>query len=105
MNDVLLSRIENREWLLVLASLDFGRRHRFTRWTAKTCVDHRWLAAAAKPSLRAIAAIAGRVGVEKVARASLSGIYGIEYYRGLADTLGGPDAFNEAIVLPSQSER
>lgn len=88
-NDVLFSRRHDQPWMLDALCSDFCSRHVMLRGITRVALRvppmHRPLTFA----LRSAALGLARLGLQKPTRYSLSGLYGLGYYRGAAEELGG----------------
>lgn len=77
---------------------EYARRHPLIRGTSRAFVAVPALARAMGPLLRLTANAADRVRLAGVSRLALSTMYNGEYYRGMAEQLGGRAAFRDTIV-------
>jgi len=91
-NAVVMARDQDDE-LLELAAVEFHERHPLLRALTKGCLGRPRCSTVVERCLRALAVGADRVGVHSVAQQALSGIYGLVYCQGIADELGGVDAW------------
>jgi glycosyltransferase involved in cell wall biosynthesis/GT2 family glycosyltransferase len=87
-NDVIFGRDLGQRWLLDSIGREFHGRHRLVRGLARVCVPRPWLRRAAIGALRATARVASALRLGPVARQSLSALYNLAYYGGMADELG-----------------
>jgi GT2 family glycosyltransferase len=92
-NDVTFSRVPGQQWILGAVAEEFHDRHRWSRALTRACVERPHLRPPAERALRAAVSVTGHRTTAPLARASLSALYGIEYYRGVAEELGGREAF------------
>lgn len=90
-NDVIFGRDEGQEWLLGAIRNEFRQRNALSRALVHLCLPRRRVRTASHRSLRGLASGAGRLGATSITRYALSGIYATEYFRGVADELGGPE--------------
>jgi GT2 family glycosyltransferase len=97
-NDVLFDRYYGRLNRLEIARSEFRGRHTGIRWLTRRCIGRPWLEAALHSAGRAIATAADRLALERVVRTTLSAIYNTEFYGGMADELGGRQAFSELLA-------
>jgi len=96
-NDVIFARDHGRGLVLDLVRKEVQRRHVFVRWTTRLCLNHPWLDTGIERALKGVIFSSDRLRLRKVNQAALSGLYNLAYYRGMADELGGADAFLAAI--------
>jgi glycosyltransferase involved in cell wall biosynthesis len=102
-NDVVFARDHGRAWILEAIGREFGERHRALQIVIRGALRYPWLRGPIDLGLRVAAGVAGRVGLDRVAQNALSGIYGVEYHRGVSEELGGVDRFDA--LLQRQSGR
>ena len=77
-----------------LVRREFYDRPPMLQWLARTTVDHRIMSAIVQRSLGALATVGAGVHLERLTLGALDALYGTEYYRGLADELGGARSFH-----------
>jgi glycosyltransferase involved in cell wall biosynthesis len=102
--DAVFARDHRRDDVLDIVREGFQRRSALVRWTTYACL--------AQPRFRSVLQALFKGGYEvsevahakRVARVALSGMYNIAYYQGLADELGGEQAFRR-VVVGARSER
>jgi GT2 family glycosyltransferase len=91
-NDVIFARERDQGWLLDSISREFHGRHRLVRALTSLCIPHRRAAAAASAVLAAVSRAVCRLPsgsrFDRLASATLSAVYNLTYYRGMADELG-----------------
>jgi GT2 family glycosyltransferase len=103
-NDVIFSRDQQQAWLLDSIGREFHHRHRLVRTLTRVSLRHRRLGSVVVAAATLAARAASRTGPEKVTNVTLSAVYNLEYYRGMADELGDPRQllarFDEASAAP-----
>jgi glycosyltransferase involved in cell wall biosynthesis len=87
-NDVIFARDHGRAWLLESICGEFAGRNALIRSLTRVCLPRPRLGAATTSALSLVAKAAGRVGADAVAQRTLSAVYNLEYYRGMAAELG-----------------
>jgi GT2 family glycosyltransferase len=92
-----------RAWLLASLTEEFRGRHRLVRWTTKACLRRPRLEAYMRPIFKGVARGADHFNAERTCRHALSGVYHLEYYRGMAEGLGGPEVFLDLVGRGSRS--
>lgn len=97
-NEVIFARDHHRPELLDIVRNDFAGRHRLVRWASRVGVRHPRVAPPLQSVLSASARASARVHAGSMARLLFSGTYNLAYYRGVADELGGPEAFRKRIL-------
>jgi GT2 family glycosyltransferase len=85
--DVAMGREKGHE-ALELAYLEFHDRHPLTRLAVRVSVGRAAVRAAVVSALRATLRIADAAGLDRAASASLSAIFNVLYWQGVADELG-----------------
>lgn len=87
-NDVIFGRDRGQPWILPLIKFQFDSRHPAVRVLTRVAIPRPRLHRVVDRMLRAVS-VAGRLTrVEAVARFSLSAIYNLAYYEGVADEFG-----------------
>ena len=97
--NVIFGRDLGRSWILVAIGKEFGDRHVLARALTLVCIPRERLHRAVNAALDVVVRVSARRGGNRITRFALSAIYSIEYHRGVADELGGPDQF-KAILQP-----
>jgi GT2 family glycosyltransferase len=97
-NDVLFDRYYGRLHRLEIARWEFKGRHALVRWLTRRCIGRPVLEASVELAGRAIAAAADGRALERPMRNALTAVYNATYYSGMAEELGGRDAFSEFIA-------
>lgn len=93
-NDVIFTREKGQHWLLPTIWDEYAHaRHTFIRGLVRLCLDRPPLTGPVLLALRVIAALGDRLGIETLPRLAYSGIFNLRHYQGIADELGGRDAF------------
>lgn len=87
-NDVTFGTERGQGWLLDSIGREFHARHRLVRAVTTVCVPRPRAAAAVTAVLSVIARAIGRVDSGAMSAATLSAVYNLVYYRGMADELG-----------------
>jgi GT2 family glycosyltransferase len=89
-NDVIFGRDQGQGWLLDAIGHEFHERHALVRELTRLSLRHRRLGRAAVAATTWAAKVVSRTGPERAANVSLSALYNLEYYRGMADEFGDP---------------
>jgi glycosyltransferase involved in cell wall biosynthesis/GT2 family glycosyltransferase len=89
-NDVTFAA-EGVDHLLPAISFEFGRRHAAQRWMVLKVLPHRRLSALTRLLLSWLGRASAAVRVDGVSAQIYSGLFGLLYYRGVADELGSTD--------------
>jgi len=92
-NDVLFARDHGRPGLIDVYRREYLQRPRVLRLLARTAMSHRSAFTAVTRSLLAVRATNRVTRIDKLDRVVLSLLYGVAYYCGMADVLGGPKVF------------
>lgn len=99
-NDVVFARDLHRQWIFGFLRYSFKRQHPATRLLVARCIHSaRWREGTKRvlePLVRG-KGIGGRRIMRVITRYALSAIYAVEYYCGVADELGSPDAFERLV--------
>ncbi len=98
--DVLLARDQRRAAVGAIVNYGFRCRSAPVRSMTRACLDRPRLEAVARRVFTAGYAASQAVHLRRLSRASLSGLYNLAYYRGLADELGSAEAFRRAVTVP-----
>jgi GT2 family glycosyltransferase len=99
-NDVVFARDRGRSWILWFIREAFEKQNRGLRWLSQRCVRS---PARRSGSTRLLGPIARSERISRIrpgrelSRYALSAVYAVEYYCGVADELGSPDAFTRLI--------
>jgi hypothetical protein len=88
-NDVIFGRDLGHAWLLQSIGREFHLRHAFVRALTRLSLRDPRLGRAMTSAAAATARLAMRTGPKRAAHVTLSALYNLEYYRGMADELGG----------------
>jgi GT2 family glycosyltransferase len=99
-NDVIFARDHDRPELLRIVRDEFPHRNALIRGLVRLSVGRRRAAPALQAVLNTQARAAARLRLARPAGALLSAAYNLAYYRGIADELGGSEAFRSAILRP-----
>jgi len=96
-NDVLFDRERRQSGRLEQARTEYGGRNPLVRGLTRACLGHKKLESLLRRSVHSIVAAADRMRLEAITQSALSGLYNTTYYYGMADELGGPEAFWDTI--------
>jgi GT2 family glycosyltransferase len=91
-NDVVFTREKGQSWLLPTVLHEFRLRKPPIRALTRLCLDRPRLTRATTSSLKLLAGTA-RLGLSLPARLAYSALFNLRHYQGIADELGGRDAF------------
>lgn len=94
-NDVLMSFEKKQHWLLPQIRTEYYERNFVVRGLTRMCLGRDELQGPAIEVLKGVALAADRINFHRLARYCFSGIYNLRYYQGIADHLGGRNAFFE----------
>lgn len=97
-NDVVFSRDHGRPELLQIVRDELPQRHALVRAVVRAVAGRRRLAAAAQALLDAGARASAAARLDRPTSVFLSASYNVAYYHGVADELGGAEAFRRAIL-------
>jgi GT2 family glycosyltransferase len=97
-NDVLFDRYHSRLNRLEGARWEFMGRHTVLRWLTRRCVGRPRIESSVHLGGRAIASAANGLGLEGLGRVALSAVYNTAYYSGMAQELGGRQAFTDSVA-------
>jgi GT2 family glycosyltransferase len=97
-NDVIFGRDRGQGWMLPLIKKQFDSRHPVLRALTRITIPQPLLHRLVDRMLRVAAAVGRRIRVDAVARFSLSAIYNLAYYEGVADELGGREQLRELLT-------
>jgi GT2 family glycosyltransferase len=89
-NDVIFGRDQGQAWLLDALGHEFHDRHPLLRTLTRLSLRDPRLGRAVAVAAALTARAACRTGPERAANITLSALYNLEYYRGMADELGDP---------------
>ena len=95
--DAVFARDHGRRSVGEIVEQGFRRRPATLRWTITACVSRPALDDVVRAGYRTTFAVGRALRIGGVARLSLSGLYSGHYYRGVADQLGGADAFRRVV--------
>jgi GT2 family glycosyltransferase len=88
-NDVIFGRDQGQGWLLDSLAREFHDRHALVRALTRLSLRSPWMARAVTGGAALAARAACRIGPERAADVTLSALYNVEYYQGMAEELGG----------------
>jgi GT2 family glycosyltransferase len=100
-NDVVFDREAHPRGALDTARREFAGRHLLIQWLTRGCVGRPLLESSLHWPGRGVAAVGDRLGWHGVSRSALSGLYNTSYYCGMAEELGGRQAFWDLIDAPA----
>jgi GT2 family glycosyltransferase len=89
-SDVIFARDLGQPWLLDSVAHEFHDRHPLVRGITRVSLRSPRLGRAVAGTAALAARAACRVGPESISNVTLSALYNVEYYRGMADELGDP---------------
>ena len=93
-NDVIFTRDKGQDWLLPTIWHEYVHaRNPLIRGLARLCLDRPLAARPLIQAMRLCAALGDRLGSEPLTRMAYSGIFNLRHYQGIADELGGRQAF------------
>jgi glycosyltransferase involved in cell wall biosynthesis/GT2 family glycosyltransferase len=90
-NDVIFGRDLGQRWLLDSIATEFHGRHRLVRTLTRTCAPRPGLRRLMIGVLKGTTRAASALHLRPVAKLSLSALYNLAYYGGMADELGSGD--------------
>jgi glycosyltransferase involved in cell wall biosynthesis len=91
-NDVIFAR-SGQGWIPYAVREEFGKRHLLIRAVVHTCLGRPILSNAVLWFSRPLAWVSYFAGIKWLSRMVYSAMYGLRYYQGLADELGGRKKF------------
>jgi GT2 family glycosyltransferase len=94
-NDVIFTQQKGQPWLLPQIMREYHHRQWPIRALAHACLDKPGLSDAAISLLRSAADVTEFLHLYAFTRMAYSGIFNLRHYQGIADELGGRDAFFE----------
>ena len=97
-NDVIFGRDHERPWMFDLIKEQFDSRHPVVRALTRIAVPRPRVHRVVDRMLRVAAVVGRRIRFDAVARFSLSAIYNLAYYEGIADELGGREQLRELLT-------
>lgn len=97
-SDVIFTREKGRDWLLPAIFYEYRSRNALVRALARLCLDRPRLQAAAETALHGLGRAAYALRNQSVPRMAYSGIFNLRHYQGIADALGGRDAFFQGVA-------
>ena len=100
-NDVVLGRDQGRDDLLRAIGREYHERHPLTRMSARLAISARLPLRRVRPLVRLTATAAQRAGASRLAHALCSLAFSYQYWRGVADELGGGEAALALVSKPA----
>jgi GT2 family glycosyltransferase len=95
--DAILARDQGRADVGRIVAEGFQRRPAPVRALTRACLSRPRVEALAQRLFSASYVTSDRFRAKRLVKLSLSGMYNLSYYRGFADHLGGPQAFDAAV--------
>lgn len=92
-NDVIFTRDRSQHWLLPTVFREFHTRNAFIRLLVRLCVGRQAVSGGVRNWLLLLSLLGQRLGNERLAQVSYSGLFNLRYYEGIADELGGRKQF------------
>lgn len=92
-NDVIFSMEKGQSWLLPNIFSEYYSRHPFTRLVTQLCLDRPRISQAVTAGLKLLIEVFHGLKLRPLVSAACSAIFNLRYYQGLADRLGGGQAF------------
>lgn len=86
-NDVIFARDRNQKWLLSAIENEFHQRHVLIRSLVGMCKGRPQLTSLTTSALKFAADAAGMLRVERLEEIAYSGLFNLQYYRGLRDEM------------------
>lgn len=86
-NDVIFARDRNQKWLLSAIENEFHERHVLIRSLVGVCKGRPQLTSLTTSALKLAANTAGMLRVERLEEIAYSGLFNLQYYRGLRDEM------------------
>jgi len=90
---IVFANQKGHRWLLDAKSREYSDRHHYIRWMTRLCLDRQLMSKITMTTLRRVAEIGHKTGVDSLPHAACSGIYNLRHFQGMADELGGRQAF------------
>jgi hypothetical protein len=97
--NVVFGRAEGQAWVLEDVGTEFYDLNVVNQWAARLLVGRQRMTAGLCSLVARLAPVGDRVGLDRLVRYMLSGIYNVEYCQGVADGLGGTAEFRALIEL------
>jgi GT2 family glycosyltransferase len=101
-NDVIFTRKKGQQWLLPAIMTEFDTRHPLVKVLTRTLLDRPSLSTAAVTCLGLIGQGGHYLRLPFLPRYAYSGIFNLRHYQGIADELGGRQAFFDAMAAARQ---
>jgi len=101
-NDVIFAQQRGQDWLLETVAREFYTRNQLIQLLVLAVLSRSFLGKRVIQALHHFAALATTLGRDRVTSLSYSGIFNLQYYQGMADTLGGRQLF---LTLLSRQQR
>jgi GT2 family glycosyltransferase len=95
-NDVIFTRQKGQTWLLPQILREYHHRKALIRAMTHLCLDRPQLTKVMVNLLRNLAICADSIHLDAITRMAYSGIFNLRHYQGIADELGGRQAFFNA---------
>lgn len=102
-NDVICARDKGHSWLLAAIGHEYHSRHSFVRWLARLCLSREMANVVAIATLRRVAEVGSKLGLEWIPQRAYSGIFNLRHYQGVTDELGGRRQFFHLVEQTDKS--
>lgn len=96
-NEVVFDREQSPGDGLMRVGREFESRHVLVKWLTRACVGRPRAESSTRLLTRALVSASDRLGLNALAQHALSGLYNTTYYSGMANELGGAQAFWELV--------
>lgn len=100
-NDVIFTRVKGQVWLLPMIFQEYHLRHPFTRALAHLLIDHKLFQRWVLSFFRILITSAQYLNLPAISSLGCSAVFNLCYYQGIADELGGRNAFFAGLKLES----
>jgi GT2 family glycosyltransferase len=94
-NDVIFWRQKGQAWLLQMLLSEFQQRHVLIRLLISLCLSRPTMSNAVLDLFRRIALLGDKLNLHKISSLACGGMFNLQHYQGIADQLGGRQAFFE----------
>jgi GT2 family glycosyltransferase len=92
-NDVIFTREKKQSWLMPTVYREFHDRHFLVRMLVQICLDRRAISSRSQIALREFGLLCSKLNLSELSHLACGGIFNMQYYQGVADALGGREAF------------
>jgi GT2 family glycosyltransferase len=97
-NDVAFARDRGRPSEIDSRCAEYRSRSALIRAVLPLAIRHPIAERAIVAGMRGVLAVNRALRIERIGRVALSAIYGVVYYQGMADELGGPEPFRRVVI-------